>query len=230
MIRPALIVLAKAPPPGQSKTRLCPPCTPEEAARLAEAALTDTLAAVAATPTARRVLVLDGRPGAWLPAGAGFEVMGQRGGGLDERLAAAFAGVAGPALLVGMDTPQVDAAVLGDALGLLGRPGIDAVLGPAYDGGWWALGLRDPRPADVLGVPMSRAWTGAAQRRRLLARGRRVLDLPPMRDVDRIDDARAVAAGAPGTRFAATLAALRLPGDTPIPPGHREPQPAVSHR
>jgi glycosyltransferase A (GT-A) superfamily protein (DUF2064 family) len=99
-----LLVIAKAPEPGRSKTRLCPPCSPEQAAALAEAALTDTLRAVAATPADERVLVLDGTPGDWLPEG--FRVVPQRGDGLDERLAAAFADAGGPALLIGMDTPQ----------------------------------------------------------------------------------------------------------------------------
>lgn len=59
---PALAVIAKAPVAGRVKTRLCPPCTPQQAAALAGAALQDTLAAVAATPAHRRVLVLDGEP------------------------------------------------------------------------------------------------------------------------------------------------------------------------
>lgn len=100
-----LLVVAKAPRAGRSKTRLCPPCTPEEAAWLAEAALADTLAAVAATPVRRRVLVLSGELGPWLPGG--FEVLAQRGDGFDEPLAAAFVDAGTPALLVGMDTPQV---------------------------------------------------------------------------------------------------------------------------
>jgi hypothetical protein len=201
-----LLVIAKEPLPGRSKTRLCPPCTPAEAAWLAEAALADTLAAVAATPAARLVLVLDGRPGPWLPPG--IEVVAQGRGGLDARLAAAFSGTAGPALLIGMDTPQVDPALLTEAMADLGRLEVDAVLGPAVDGGWWALGLAEPHPADILGVPMSTTHTGAAQLQRLLARGRRVHQLPCLRDVDRIDDARAVAAAAPHTRFATRLAAL----------------------
>ncbi|MYV54803.1 glycosyltransferase, partial [Streptomyces sp. SID3212] len=58
--------MAKAPVPGRVKTRLTPPFRPEEAAALAEAALCDTLDAVLAAPVRRRVLVLDGAPGAWL--------------------------------------------------------------------------------------------------------------------------------------------------------------------
>lgn len=199
-----LIVLAKAPVAGRVKTRLCPPCTPAQAARLAAAALADTLRAVAAVPGGgRRVCVLDGAPGPWLPPG--FDVLPQRGGGLDERLAAAFADAGGPALLVGMDTPQVTPALLADALARLERA--DAVLGAAPDGGYWAIGLR--RAADALfhGVPMSAATTGAAQLARLREHGLQVDLLPALRDVDAIADARAVArACPPGTAFPVALA------------------------
>jgi rSAM/selenodomain-associated transferase 1 len=202
-----VIVIAKEPRPGRAKTRLCPPCTPAQAAALAEAALADTLAAVAAVPAARRVLALDGEPGPWLPDG--YEVVAQRGDGLDERLAHAFAGVDGPALLIGMDTPQVTAPLLVRALRRLLARGVDAVLGPALDGGFWALGLRRPDPALLTGVPMSTAETGRAQRERLLAHGLDVAMLPALRDVDRFGDAQAVAAEAPGGRFALALAGLR---------------------
>jgi rSAM/selenodomain-associated transferase 1 len=201
---PALLVIAKEPLPGKAKTRLSPPLSPVGAAALAEAALADTLAAVAATPARRRVVVLDGRPGMWLPDG--FEVLPQRGGGLDERLGAAFADVGEGALLVGMDTPQVTPDLLQRGLRALATPGTDAVLGLATDGGYWAIGLRRPDPRAFLGVPMSRADTGAAQRARLAELGLVVRELPVLRDVDTIADATAVAALAPGTRFAAAVA------------------------
>ena len=198
----SLIVIAKAPRAGRSKTRLCPPCTPRQAATLARAALVDTLDAVRATPAARHVLVLDGEPGDWLPPG--FEVLPQRGAGLDERLAHAFADVGGPALLIGMDTPQGTPRDLGTGLGRLA--GADAVLGPAPDGGYWAIGLREPDPEVFLGVPMSTPRTCRAQRTRLAGLGLRVAELPALRDVDLIADARAVAALAPRGRFARALA------------------------
>jgi rSAM/selenodomain-associated transferase 1 len=200
----SLVVLAKAPRPGRSKTRLCPPCTPRDAATLARAALADTLDAVLATPAARRVVVLDGPVGDWLAPGV--EVVAQRGDGLDERLANAFADVGGPALLVGMDTPQVTPADLARGLAHLMAPGIDAVLGPATDGGYWAIGLRAPQPSAFLGVPMSTARTGRVQHARLRQLGLRVALVPALRDVDRIADARAVAALAPAGRFARALA------------------------
>lgn len=195
-----LLVIAKEPRPGRVKTRLTPPFTPAQAAALAEAALADTLHTVAATPARRRVLVLDGSPGPWLPAG--FDVVPQCAGGLDERLAQAFAGCAGPALLIGMDTPQVTPELL-----TVDFAGCDAYVGPAEDGGFWALGLARPDPALLRGVPMSTPVTGAVQRERLVAAGLRVRDLPPLRDVDTAADARAVAALAPHGRFAARLAA-----------------------
>ena len=206
-----IIVIAKAPTPGRVKTRLCPPCTPEQAAALAGAALADTLAAVAAAGADRRVIVLDGEPGAWLPEG--FEVVAQRGRGLDERLAAAFADAhahahAEPALLVGMDTPQVTAPLLDHGLGRLAEPEVDAVLGGALDGGYWAVGLRRPDARVFRGVPMSLSRTGEAQRARLRSLGLALAELPELRDVDDVQDACAVAREAPGTRFAAQVAAI----------------------
>jgi uncharacterized protein len=196
-----LIVIAKQPVPGRVKTRLVPPCTHEQAAALAEAALADTLRTVLRVPARRRVLVLDGEPGPWLPPG--FDIVPQCDGPLDERLAAAFAGADGPALLIGMDTPQVTPGLL-----TVDWQGADAVFGPAVDGGFWALGLRVPDPALLRGVPMSTPRTGAIQRARLLAAGLHVTDLPQLRDVDTAADALAVARQAPRTRFAARARAL----------------------
>ena len=109
-----ILVLAKEPVPGRVKTRLTPPFTPREAAALAEAALADTLAAVRRTRVIRRVLALAGEPGPWLPEG--FDVIPQRGAGLDERIAAAmwdaYTALPVPIVLIGMDTPQVTAGLL----------------------------------------------------------------------------------------------------------------------
>ncbi|MEV5440613.1 DUF2064 domain-containing protein [Streptomyces sp. NPDC052682] len=194
-----LLVIAKEPRPGRVKTRLTPPFTPEEAAELAAAALEDTLRAVAGAPAHRRVLVLDGEPGPWLPPG--FDVVPQCQGGLDERLADAFARCAGPALLIGMDTPQVTPDLLD-----VDFAGCDAYFGAAQDGGFWALGMAEPDPGLLRGVPMSTATTGAVQRQRLHAAGLRVGELPCLRDVDTAADAHAVAALTPRGRFAARLA------------------------
>jgi rSAM/selenodomain-associated transferase 1 len=194
-----LLVMAKEPVPGRVKTRLTPPYLPVKAARIAESMLSDTLHAVAAAPARRRVLVLAGRPGRWLPRG--FEVIPQRGGGLDERLANAFADAGGPSVLIGMDTPQVTPGMLADAARRLDRG--DAVFGPAADGGFWLLGLREPDPGRLLGVPMSRPDTGRHQLARL--RGLRVATVGTLIDVDTAADAARVAAQVPGSRFAAAV-------------------------
>ena len=196
-----MLVIAKEPVPGRVKTRLVPPCTPRQAAALAEAALADTLHAVLAAPARRRVLVLDGEPGPWLPPG--FDIVPQCGGGLDERLAGAFAAVRGPALLIGMDTPQLTPGLLA-----VDWEVADAWFGPAADGGFWGLGLWAPDAALVRGVPMSTADTGAVQRARLHAAGLRVAELPRLRDVDTAADAVAVARQAPRSRFAARARGL----------------------
>ena len=192
-------MIAKEPVPGRVKTRLCPPCTPAEAAALTEAALADTLAAATAAGADRVVVALDGRPGPWCPPGV--TVVDQGAGDLAQRLTTAWGHAAGPALLVGMDTPQVGADDLGSALARLEDPGTDAVLGLADDGGWWALGLRRRHPHAFTGIPTSRDDTGARQEARLRALGLRLRRLPVRRDVDTWDDARAVAAANPDTAF-----------------------------
>ncbi|MFR9805340.1 DUF2064 domain-containing protein [Pseudonocardia sp. RS010] len=219
-----LIVLAKSPEPGRVKTRLCPPATPEQAADVAAAALLDTLEATAAVPGSRTLVAFTGR----LSGAARRVELGralgraararQRGDDLGERIVAAHADAAArfpgaPSLQVGMDTPQLGAPLLADCLARL--DGADAVLGPARDGGWWALGLRDPRAAGpVAAVPTSREDTGERTLHALRAAGLRVALLPELTDVDTAADARAVAAEVPGSRFARAvgrIAALRAP-------------------
>ena len=213
----AIVVIAKAPQPGRSKTRLCPPCRPEEAAALAQASLRDTLAAVGAARARRRVIALEGEPGPWLPDG--FDVVRQRGSGLGERLAHALASVGGPAIVVGMDTPQLTPRLLEFATARLLEPGIGAVLGPALDGGYWTIGLRRPDPAVFLDVPMSTEQTCTVQRRRLRGLGLRWAELPELCDVDTIADARTVGAAAPATCFARMLRQLS-PGRPVAEPVH----------
>ncbi len=207
----ALIVIAKAPTPGRSKTRLSPPCSPVEAASLAEAALKDTLDAVCETPCARRILVFDGDPAPW--GAPGLEVIPQVAGGLDVRLAGAFDAVGGPALLVGMDTPQLDPGLLESSIAILEGDGCDCVLGPALDGGWWSIGLRAADPQVFLGLPMSSVRTAKAQRGRLRELGLRHYELPELRDVDTIHDARIVAGLAPESRFARALRWVDRPAE-----------------
>jgi len=201
-----LIVIAKVPVAGRVKTRLVPALTAEQAAKVAGAALADTLAAVQATPARQRLLAFDGDDAGWLPAGWRF--CRQPDGGLDRRLASAFdAAGPGPALLVGMDTPQVRSA----QLAAFDHEHYDACLGLAPDGGYWAIGFRDTRLATpaILGISMSTAHTGADQLRRMKRLGLRVQFLDELRDVDTIADACEVAALIPDSAFTAALAETR---------------------
>lgn len=205
-----LLVMAKAPVSGRVKTRLCPPFDLAAAAEIAQAALADTLEAALGAGADRVVLALDGRPGPWLPAGV--DVVAQVPGDLATRLTAAWVELGGPGLQVGMDTPQVTAAELAEALATLATPGTDAVLGPATDGGWWAIGLRRAHPLAFRGIATSRPDTGARQLARLGRLGLRTVTLAERRDVDTAADALAAAALVPGSRFARAVAAAASVG------------------
>ena len=209
-------MVAKAPVPGRVKTRLGATVGQELAAGIAAAALADTLlAATEAFGAARCVLALEGDLAAGVDGALlgdltrGWTVVPQRGDAFGHRLAHAHADSGpGPLLQIGMDTPQVTCSLLHEvATGLHGH---DAVLAPATDGGWWALALRDPAAAAHLrGVRMSAATTGRDTRAALEAAGLTVGTGPELRDVDTLEDAEAVAALAPSTRFAATWRTAR---------------------
>lgn len=218
-MRGCVCVMAKAPVAGRAKTRLAGVAGPEGAADLAAAALLDTLeAGAAAFPADRRVLALDGdlaaarRSAELLEAVQGWVVVPQGGQTFGERLvdghrqAHRIAG--GPVVQVGMDTPQVRPEVLLDLADSAHRHG-GPVLGPALDGGWWVLVTTHARQAAVLaGVPMSRPDTGRLTAAALTAAGHPPAPAEPARDVDLPEDAAAVAALAPRTRFAAAWRAV----------------------
>jgi glycosyltransferase A (GT-A) superfamily protein (DUF2064 family) len=194
------LVMAKAPVAGRVKTRLGTTIGMEAAARVAAAALLDTLA------TCRAVfgechLALDGdltgahRETELRAALRGWVVHPQRGLTFAERLAHAHAAVAGrgPTVQVGMDTPQVSPRDLHEVAAAAG-PG-RAVLGPAPDGGWWVLAVEDASAgAGLAHVPMSTARTYDRTRAALEAAGQSVVRARSLRDVDTVDDADAVAA------------------------------------
>lgn len=190
-----LTVIAKAPVAGRVKTRLCPPCTPGQAADIAQAALADTLDAIAAVVDGtgiRPVLLIEGEPPIFTPSH--FAVIPQRGDGLEQRLRHGFSEL-GPGIIVGMDTPGAVAG-LAAAFRQLER-GVD-VLGLAIDGGYWAIGLTygddDFLAAAFDHVPMSTSHTGVYQLRRLHQLGRSVHMLASTRDLDTVEDLLAAAA------------------------------------
>jgi len=202
------LVVAKAPVAGRVKTRLGAVIGMEAAARVAAAALLDTLAACRAAFDECH-LAIDGELRGACAEDAlrerlrGWHLHAQRGTTFGERLARAHAdaGGPGPTVQVGMDTPQVTASDLWQVAETSGEG--DAVLGPAPDGGWWVLCLQDPAAAAGLaGVPMSRADTFARTRDALVAVGQTVRVGASVRDVDTVDDAEAVAREVAGGAFA----------------------------
>lgn len=215
-----MLVVAKAPVPGRAKTRLSPPATPDQAADIAAASLLDTCGAAGSVRGAQVVVAWTGdvdvaaRSPEVVAALDRVRVVPQRGGNLGARLAAAHASAGqvaagAPVFQLGMDTPQVGPGLVESGLQQLERS--DAVLGPASDGGWWALGVRDPRWAAVLRrVPMSRPDTGERTAWELRRAGLRVAELPEMSDVDTMRDARLVAEQVPASRFAEAVREVPL--------------------
>ncbi|WP_370944780.1 DUF2064 domain-containing protein [Amycolatopsis sp. cg5] len=211
-----LLIVAKAPVPGFAKTRLCPPASGEQAANIAASALLDTIEAVLGTPRAIPVVALTGdladaaKSSELSSALRETTVFAQRGWDFGARLANAHADTAAlfagmPVLQIGMDTPQVSPNLLMAAAEPLLHEGRAATLGLAEDGGWWALGLRDPRNAHVLAdVPMSRDDTGKLTLRALAGLDPKLLST--LSDVDTMADARHVASLRPDSRFAQAVA------------------------
>jgi len=210
---PTVLVVAKSPVPGLAKTRLAATLGDHRAADIAAAALLDTLDAVADTPAAARVVALTGDLDAACRAAlirerlSAFTVIEQRGASFAERLANAHADAAAVAgcdavLQIGMDTPQVDPTLLARCARLLVDS--NAVLGPAYDGGWWLLGVAHPDTAQcLLDVPMSHPNTGTLTYAALQRTGERVRLAESLADVDTVADIPAVRATCrPSSRFA----------------------------
>ncbi|WP_082008056.1 TIGR04282 family arsenosugar biosynthesis glycosyltransferase [Microbacterium mangrovi] len=192
----AVVVLAKECLPGRVKTRLCPPFTAADAAAIAAASLADTLTLVRRMPVDRRVLAFDGNPDFDT---SGFEVRPQDSGALDLRIGAVLDDFAEPVLLLGMDTPHLRMSDVEAVFRSWEHEAAveEAWLGPASDGGFWALAMGRPDGEAVHGIPMSRADTGARVHAHLLRRGYRVRMLPTRTDIDDVYSLRRVLPAVP---------------------------------
>ncbi len=198
----AVAVMAKAPRVGRSKTRLCPPFTPEEAsvlsaafiqditANLALAALDAPLAPYVAFAPAGTEALFAGllAPGTGLvladgtiappPGVAGF------GLALLHAMQVLFAEGFGGVCVLNSDSPDLPTEVLRDAARRLMAPGGEAVLGTAEDGGYYLLGLRTLQPRMFADIAWSTGEVAATTRARAAALGLRLDELPPWYDVD----------------------------------------------
>jgi uncharacterized protein len=193
--RPVLIIFAKEPAPGQVKTRLCPPLSPQAAARLYGQFLEDVLeemgklsgieVALAYSPPSARAffqqLAATGRP-----------LTPQAGEDLGERLRQAFdwgfAQGAGTVLIRNSDSPDLPGFVVMEAAEVLDRGGAQLVLGPCPDGGYYLVGLRSPQPELFHHI----TWSGPAVLAGTLAQAGRlglsVHLLPSWPDIDTFED------------------------------------------
>lgn len=158
-MRRALLVIAKRPEAGQTKTRLSPPLSGEEATALYEAFLRDSLELARAIPDVERfVLYLPQEAAGYFGALApDFGLILQQGADLGARLDHALShclsnGFA-QALVMDSDSPTLPPAYIAQAFAGLGEA--DAVFGPCDDGGYYLVAARRPLPELLLGVRMS---------------------------------------------------------------------------
>ncbi len=198
----AIAVMAKAPRPGFSKTRLTPPLSPQQACELSQAFLRDITAnlfeaarqaaitpVVAYAPAGDEAL-FDGvlAPGTrlLLADGAGDMPPGVDGfgrcllGAVRTLLAEGFASVC----VLNADSPTLPTATLVEAARLLAEPGAGAVMGPAQDGGYYLLGMRTAHARLFSSISWSTDAVAAQTRARAQAAGLALAELPPWYDVD----------------------------------------------
>ena len=197
------MIFAKAPIPGQVKTRLCPPLTPDEAATLHGSFVLDTLERttlavaklqlpfhryLACAPSSELVFfkIMEERQGVHLLDQAG-EDLGQR---MHRTSVDVFAKGYKQVIIVGTDVPTLPLSVYQEALAILGRS--DVALGPALDGGYYLIGLKQPAEQLFIGVPWSTDQVLAVTQQQAKTLGLSVELTTAWRDVDTIADLQAL--------------------------------------
>ncbi len=201
--RTALVIFAKAPTPGEVKTRLCPPLTPDEAATLHGSFVLDMLERtklavvklqipfhryLACTPSSELVFfkIMEERQGVRLLDQVG-EDLGQR---MHHTFVDLFAKGYQQVIIVGTDVPTLPLSVYQEALTMLGRS--DVVLGPSLDGGYYLIGLKQPTEQLFAGVPWSTDQVLAVTQQNAKTLGLSVGLTTAWRDVDTIADLQAL--------------------------------------
>ncbi len=190
----SLLVFAKAPVAGQVKTRLIPALGAERAARLHAALVEHTLQTCRRAQVPRVELWCD--PAVSDPFFVemsrryGVPRYRQRKGDLGERMVRALADAlrrSDAAVLLGTDAPTIAAEDLRSAVEALGT-GTDAVLAPAFDGGYVLIGLRRTVPALFRDVRWGGAGVLQQTRERLESLGYRWREIRSHHDIDRPED------------------------------------------
>lgn len=185
----ALAIFARAPQPGQAKTRLIPLLGAEGAARLQARLIELALAKAATLPDCATTLWLDGDPALLPPAARAVPRHTQRGTDLGERMADAFARTLRTTrrmVLIGTDCPALTPADLHAAFAALATH--EVVVQPALDGGYVLIGLTAPQPQLFAGIHWGSDEVLAATRERIAALGLRAALLDPRPDLDTPED------------------------------------------
>ena len=190
---PALVIMAKEPAVGQTKTRLCPPLTPQQAADLYKALLRDTIGLAAALEGVQLAVAVTppeavGTFRRWCPPGTlllpvkGADIGECLNRVLDHMLASGHAG----AIALNSDGPTLPASYLERAVA--GLEEADVVLGPGEDGCYYLIGFKEPHPGLFERIDWSTERVGAQTLSRAGALGLRVALLPAWYDVDTAAD------------------------------------------
>jgi len=183
-------VFAKQPLPGQVKTRLCPPCSLEQAAALYQVCLVETMNRMGAAGR-KLVLFYAGERDWFKQRFPGLELRPQGEGDLGRRMMGALQGLLAEgydaAALIGSDSPDLPLSLVDEAFSVL--RGCDAVAAPADDGGYVLIGCSKPCPQLFTGI----AWsTGAVLCQTREAAKKSRLDFRQLSAWEDLDDAAAL--------------------------------------
>jgi hypothetical protein len=196
----SLVVMAKRPAAGATKTRLAPPLTSEQAANLYECFLLDALHIARSIPDIVGYIAYPPADGQdyFLRLAPDFALIPQIGAGLGDRLAYVIEEITrrhrGPVVAMSSDSPTLLAAYVARAFDVLARNEADVVLGPCDDGGYYLIGLSLPQPRLLREVPMSTPHVLRDTLALAATAGLRAALLPPWYDIDVADDLRRLAA------------------------------------
>ena len=187
----ALIIVAKQPEAGRTKTRLSPPLSGEQAATLYHCFLLDTLELMQRAEIVQPILAYtpdEAEPFFREIVPDGFELVPQVGPDLGERLHNVLRHCLengyDQAVVMDSDSPTLPVELLRQAFQALDAPGNDVVLGPCEDGGYYLIGLKRPCAALFRGIPMSTPRVAAETMLRAREQGLRTVELPRWYDVD----------------------------------------------
>jgi len=183
----ALIVVAKRPTPGKTKTRLSPPLTPELASALYESFLFDTLDQMRQVADSHHVIAYLDEPDYFKRLAPDFELTPQEGDDLGERLDHALTSYLSRgyqhAVIMDSDSPTLPADYLSQAFHVLSE-GADVVLGPCDDGGYYLIGIKRPAPRLLREVHMSTPTVATETIALAKDEGLNLISLPTWYDVD----------------------------------------------